>query len=165
MISNATRDNIILKGHKNQVRGEFLDVYLRANYADMAHVDAIISREEDPEGTTFKLKAGERDTDVQDRCGEDLLDRYGASLNNYEWCPITRAWYGCENENIIAARLVSYNMGEVNCDHLFGPPDKGDEGTHLFSPSNGLPMHGTFKRALDTGCIIIVPALKGGPRS
>jgi hypothetical protein len=81
-------------------------------------------------------------------------------LNTYEWCPTTRAWYGCKNENIIAARLVPYNTGEFNCDHLFGPPDSGDNG-HLFYLSNGLPMHGTFKRALDTGCIIILPALKG----
>jgi hypothetical protein len=47
MISNATRDNMMLKGHKNQVRGEFLAVYLRANYADMAYVDAVISRQEE----------------------------------------------------------------------------------------------------------------------
>jgi hypothetical protein len=79
MISNATKDNIILKGHKNQVRGEFLDVNLRADYADMAHVDAIISRQEGPEGATFKLKAGERNTYVQERWRKRVLKRYGAS--------------------------------------------------------------------------------------
>jgi hypothetical protein len=52
-------------------------------------------------------------------------------------------------------------MGEASCDHLFGPHDESGKGTHLFSPSNGLPMHRHFERALDSGRIIIVPALKG----
>ena len=31
----------------------------------------------------------------------------------------------------------------------------------MFALSNGLPIHGDFKRALDSGHIIIVPTLKG----
>jgi hypothetical protein len=95
------------------------------------------------------------------------LERYGAGLKNYggrwnryEWCPIAREWFG-EHRNIIAAHLVPYNMGEVNCDHLFGPLDNSDTRGHLFSLENGLPMQETFKWALDSGRIIIVPAHKG----
>jgi len=160
-IANATRDNIILKAYKNKVGGEFLDAHLRAKYIDMAYVDAIIARQEVPWGGVATLKAGKRDESIQKRWSKGLFKSYGASFNGKEWCPIAREWYNCEDKKVVAAHLVPYNTGEVNCDHLFGPPDNGDDGTHLFSLSNGLPMHGDFERALDSGRIIIVPTLKG----
>jgi hypothetical protein len=128
MISNAIRDNVILKGYKNQVRGEFLDVPLRASDADMAYVDAIISCQEDPEGTAFKLKTGERDKNVQNRWRKGLLNSYGANRTNesgeeLEWCHLARTRFRRKSEQVVAAHLVPKNMGEYYCDHLFGPLD------------------------------------------
>ena len=83
-IVNATRDNVILKGHKNQVGGEFLDVSLRAKYTDIAYVNAIISRQEVLSGGRATLKASKRDKGIQKRWSKRLFKSYGVSSKNGE---------------------------------------------------------------------------------
>lgn len=151
-IAKLIEKNIVIRSHKNQMKGEFVDTYLRDTEMNFRYVDLMIARFRH----TTTSKGQTRQTSMQNRFQKDVFKHYdGIALAHEHWCPIAQRWYGMYK----VARLVPYNIGGANCDYLFGKPDTTQG--HLMSPSNGLALKHYFADALDDGAIVIVPASRG----
>ncbi|PVH95232.1 hypothetical protein DM02DRAFT_660330 [Periconia macrospinosa] len=158
-VAKLRKDRVILLQYRYQFQGSFIDEFVRRDTMEKAYIDLLISRFESPEGYTraFKLPGG-RDQSAQNRFRKDLISSYGSEFkNDVFWCPITKAKY--VGSEMVAANLVDYNVGESNCDYIFGSPKPGK--VHLMAADNGLFIHHRAKKLLDTSQIMIRPALNG----
>ncbi|KAI4660375.1 uncharacterized protein J4E78_005078 [Alternaria triticimaculans] len=164
---------IILRGFKNQMRGEYTDAHQHSDATDMAYINSMIQRLTKPyqspqvHKSWYKGPDG-RDLDAPQRFDKDASDYYGGSIFTdnirlwlHVWCPIAWQRTGVHPwpHDTGAIHLVHYNTGDHACDYLFGKTDSTRG--HLMDPSNGLFLGFEFKRMLNRAQIIIVPASVG----
>jgi HNH endonuclease len=65
-------------------------------------------------------------------------------------------------EELTAAHIVPFAIGETNCNYLFLDDDVSPTG-HLMHPGNGLLLHHLLEKAMDKARIAIVPADETNP--
>lgn len=124
-----------------------------------AYLAAIVESLPEPAGAHIK-KQGATDNFDQTSFRKRTLAAYNPSGTDRDpdnvrsWCPVSRNLY--LEEDVIAAHIVPYSIGEVNAAYLFGlDPELGYEA--IWSVKNGLLLHRKVEKALDAARIIIVP--------
>ncbi|KAI1363824.1 hypothetical protein F5Y08DRAFT_231624 [Xylaria arbuscula] len=124
---------------------------------DWSNIELLPSRLTAPWFGTFAMKTP-RDADKQERWANRLLETYDSeNPQGMSWCPISHGYL--DKSDVVAAHIVRYNVGEPAAVHLFGPTD--DPGGHIWSLSNGIPMHKRYQAALYDGRIAIIPTEDG----
>lgn len=123
-----------------------------------AYLAAIVESLPEPAGAQIK-KQGARDRSDQTSFRNRVLAAYNppgtdSDPDNVEsWCPVSKRLF--MEQNVIAAHIVPYSIGEVNAAYLFGlDPEAGYEA--IWSVKNGMSLHHNVEKALDAARIIIV---------
>jgi hypothetical protein len=166
MLIDMQRNLVVLNEDNNAVIGSWTDAKVRLQQqelSDWAYMDLLISRFKVPSGATVDLFKG-RDPGEQERFRTRSLKAYNAvgtfSLpyksqgTDLVWCCITKEFL--LPNNVVAAHIVPYNIGELQAEYIFGEPsDK--TGPHLMSPANCLIMHRDREAQFDDGMFSIIP--------
>ena len=178
---------VSLNRRKNKIKGRLLDYKLE--YRLNKDINNVANHVMDSMIRTYQiLPAGHTDIPVALYKGKwkaSLQSNYRHSLINYYeaeypvdvgektndedkpstwitvvWCPISKKYH--ISDNIKAAHIVPYVIGDISCAYLFGE----DISTgHLMNPRNGILMHNFFEQAMDKAQISIVPVNEKDPIS
>ena len=124
-----------------------------------AYLAAVVESLPEPPGARLK-KQGPRAIFDQSSFRQRLIQTYNPPEWNHDpdnpegWCPVSKQMW--QLEDVTAAHIVPYAVGEVNAAYLFGlDPEESYEA--IWSVKNGLLLHKKIEKALDDAKVVIIP--------